>query len=47
MTQDEKKKQVAEAALAYVEDDSIVGVGTGSSDYFFPCQCPTATLDQV
>jgi ribose 5-phosphate isomerase A len=35
MTQDEKKKQVAEAALAYVEDDSIVGVGTGSTVNFF------------
>ena len=35
MTQDEKKKQVAEAALAYVENDSIVGVGTGSTVNFF------------
>jgi len=35
MTQDEKKKQVAEAALAYIEDDSIVGVGTGSTVNFF------------
>jgi len=35
MTQDEKKKQVAEAALAYVEDDTIVGVGTGSTVNFF------------
>lgn len=35
MTQDEKKKQVAEAALAYVEYDSIVGVGTGSTVNFF------------
>ena len=35
MTQDEKKKQVAEAALPYVEDDSIVGVGTGSTVNFF------------
>jgi len=35
MTQDEKKKQVAEAALAYVEDDIIVGVGTGSTVNFF------------
>jgi len=31
MTQDEKKRHVAEAALAYVEDDAIVGVGTGST----------------
>lgn len=35
MTQDEKKKQVAEAALAYIEDDTIVGVGTGSTVNFF------------
>jgi len=35
MTQDEKKQQVAEAALAYVEDDTIVGVGTGSTVKFF------------
>jgi ribose 5-phosphate isomerase A len=35
MTQDEKKKRVAEAALAYVEDDTIVGVGTGSTVNFF------------
>ncbi|HXH64102.1 MAG TPA: ribose-5-phosphate isomerase RpiA [Mariprofundaceae bacterium] len=31
MTQDEMKQKVAEAALAYVEEDSIVGVGTGST----------------
>jgi ribose 5-phosphate isomerase A len=35
MTQDEKKRQVAEAALAYIEDDTIVGVGTGSTVNFF------------
>lgn len=35
MTQDEKKKQVAKAALTYVEDDTIVGVGTGSTVNFF------------
>ncbi len=35
MRQDEKKKQVAEAALAYIEDDTIVGVGTGSTVNFF------------
>lgn len=35
MTQDEKKKKVAEAALAYVENDTIVGVGTGSTVNFF------------
>jgi ribose 5-phosphate isomerase A len=35
MTQDEKKRRVAEAALAYVEDDAIVGVGTGSTVNYF------------
>jgi ribose 5-phosphate isomerase A len=30
-TQDAMKKQAAEAALAYVEEDGIVGVGTGST----------------
>ena len=33
--QDDKKRAVATAALAYVMDDDIVGVGTGSTaDYF-------------
>lgn len=31
MTQDELKKQVAEAALQYVKDVPIIGVGTGST----------------
>lgn len=31
MTQDDKKKAAALAALAYVQPDSIVGVGTGST----------------
>ncbi len=31
MTQDEMKKAAAQAALAYVEEGSIVGVGTGST----------------
>ncbi|PKF61921.1 ribose 5-phosphate isomerase A [Psychromonas sp. psych-6C06] len=31
MTQDDKKKAAAYAALEYVEQDSIVGVGTGST----------------
>ncbi|MDQ6975487.1 MAG: ribose-5-phosphate isomerase RpiA [Mariprofundaceae bacterium] len=31
MTQDEMKEKVAEAALTYVQDGSIVGVGTGST----------------
>ncbi len=35
MSQDDKKKEVAKAAIAYIEDDSIVGVGTGSTVNFF------------
>ncbi len=35
MTQDEMKKKVAEAALAYVVEGSIVGVGTGSTANMF------------
>ncbi|MFT5131703.1 MAG: ribose 5-phosphate isomerase A [Gammaproteobacteria bacterium] len=35
MNQDELKQQVAEAALNYVEDNMIVGVGTGSTVNFF------------
>ena len=35
MTQDELKKQVAEAALEYVVEDTIIGVGTGSTANFF------------
>lgn len=35
MTQDEKKQRVAEAALDYIEDGSIIGVGTGSTVNFF------------
>ncbi|PWV64563.1 ribose-5-phosphate isomerase RpiA [Plasticicumulans acidivorans] len=35
MTQDELKQRVAEAALEYVEDGMIVGVGTGSTVNFF------------
>lgn len=31
MTQDDKKKAAAMAAIEFVEDDSIVGVGTGST----------------
>ena len=31
LTQDEMKKMVAEAAIEYVEADTIVGVGTGST----------------
>jgi len=35
MTQDEMKKAVARAAIAYVPDDCVVGVGTGSTANFF------------
>lgn len=35
MTQDELKRQVAEAALKYVVEDSIVGVGSGSTVFMF------------
>ena len=35
MTQDELKKQVAEAALKYVVDDAVVGVGSGSTVNLF------------
>lgn len=35
MTQDEMKQAVAVAALDYVEDNSIVGVGTGSTVRYF------------
>lgn len=35
MDQNEKKAQAAEAALKYIEDDTIVGVGTGSTVNFF------------
>ena len=35
MNQDEKKRRVAEAAIKYVEDDMVVGVGTGSTVNFF------------
>ncbi|MBT8136949.1 MAG: ribose-5-phosphate isomerase RpiA [Gammaproteobacteria bacterium] len=31
MTQDEKKTRVAEAALGYIEEDTVLGVGTGST----------------
>jgi ribose 5-phosphate isomerase A len=35
MSQDDKKKQVAKAAVSYIEDGTIVGVGTGSTVNFF------------
>ena len=33
--QDEKKRAVARAAIEFVEDDSIIGVGTGSTANYF------------
>ena len=35
MSQDEKKRRAAEAAMSWVEDDMVVGVGTGSTVNFF------------
>ena len=35
MSQDDKKKNVAKAAIAYIEDNIIVGVGTGTTVNFF------------
>ena len=35
MNQDELKKQVAEAAIEYVEAGTVIGVGTGSTANFF------------
>ncbi len=35
MTQDELKKQVAQSALEYIKNVSIIGVGTGSTVNFF------------
>ena len=35
MTQDELKQAVARAAIAYVVDGAIIGVGTGSTANFF------------
>ena len=41
MDQDQLKRSAAQAALAYIdpklENDSIVGVGTGSTTNFFIC----------
>lgn len=35
MSSDEQKKRAAEAALVYVEDHTVVGVGTGSTVHYF------------
>jgi ribose 5-phosphate isomerase A len=35
VTQDDWKRAAADAAMAYIEDDTVVGVGTGSTVNFF------------
>ena len=35
MTKDDEKRRAAERAIAYVEDGTVVGVGTGSTVKFF------------
>ena len=35
MTQDDQKRKSAEAALSFVEEDSLLGVGTGSTVAYF------------
>ena len=35
MNQDAKKQQAAEAAISFIEHDSVIGVGTGSTANFF------------
>lgn len=41
MNQDAKKREAAEAAIAYVQQDDIVGVGTGSTvNYFIDALAP-------
>ena len=35
MSTDDMKKRAAEAALAYVEDNTVLGVGTGSTANYF------------
>ncbi len=35
MTQDEKKRAVAASALAWVPEDAVIGIGTGSTVNFF------------
>ncbi|WP_100656559.1 ribose-5-phosphate isomerase RpiA [Alteromonas flava] len=41
MTKDDKKRAAATAAVAYVQEDSIIGVGTGSTvNYFIDALAP-------
>ena len=35
MTKDEMKRAAAKAALQYIEPDSIIGIGTGSTVNYF------------
>ena len=35
MSQDRRKQLAAEAALAYIQDDMVIGVGTGSTVNYF------------
>jgi ribose 5-phosphate isomerase A len=35
MTQNQQKKAVAEAAMTYIKDDMVIGVGTGSTVNYF------------
>ena len=35
MNQDDKKRQVAQAAIEYVEPNTVIGIGTGSTANFF------------
>jgi ribose 5-phosphate isomerase A len=35
LAQNDKKKRVAEAALAYIKDDEVIGIGTGSTVNYF------------
>ncbi len=39
MNQDHQKKIAAEAALKFVKDDSVIGVGTGSTVKFLLTLC--------
>src|SRR3970282_855028 len=46
MTQDELKQRVAEAALKYVVEDKVVGVGSGSTVFKF-IDCPRAIRGRI
>lgn len=35
MSQDQKKQRAADTAIEYIEDDSVIGVGTGSTVNYF------------